>query len=92
MEQKGIFDFILLFFSLFIWEGREKENEVAKIVIKSHTFLFHPFRMGLSRIKSAAGFDFASIFFNLISVYSTKNQHPINWKTKKQSIKFQLDF
>ena len=23
-------------------EGREKENEVAKIMIKSHTFLIHP--------------------------------------------------
>ena len=49
MEQKGMtFDhdfcyFILLFSSLLKKEGREKKNEVAKIVIKSHTFLFHPF-------------------------------------------------
>ena len=34
--------FILLFSSLLKKEGREKRNEVAKIVIKSHTFLFHP--------------------------------------------------
>jgi hypothetical protein len=33
--------FILLLSSLPTKEGREKENEVAKIVIKSHTFLFH---------------------------------------------------
>ena len=47
MEQKGMtFDhnicyFILLFSSLLKKEVSEKENEVAKIVIKSHTFLFH---------------------------------------------------
>ena len=47
MEQKGMtFDhdfcyFILLFSSLLKIEGREKENDVAKIVMKSHTFLFH---------------------------------------------------
>ena len=47
MEQEGMtFDhdfsyFILLFSSLLKKEGREKENDVAKIVIKSHTFLFH---------------------------------------------------
>ena len=47
MKQEGMtFDhdfcyFILLFSSLLIKEGREKENDVAKIVIKSHTFLFH---------------------------------------------------
>ena len=34
--------FILLFSFLLKKEGREKENEVAKIVIKNHTFLFHP--------------------------------------------------
>ena len=34
--------FILLFSSLLKKEGREKENDLAKIVIKSHTFLFHP--------------------------------------------------
>ena len=33
--------FILLFSSLLKKEGREKENDVAKIVIKSHTSLFH---------------------------------------------------
>ena len=48
MKQEGMtFDhdlcyFILLFSSLLKKEGREKENDVAKIVIKSHTFLFHP--------------------------------------------------
>ena len=47
MKLKGMtFDhdfcyFILLFSSLLKKEGREKENDVAKIVIKSHTFLFH---------------------------------------------------
>ena len=47
MKQEGMtFDhdfcyFILLFSSLLRKEGREKENDVAKIVIKSHTFLFH---------------------------------------------------
>ena len=47
MKQEGMtFDhdfcyFILLFSSLLKKEGREKENDVAKIVIKSHTFLFH---------------------------------------------------
>ena len=47
MKQEGMaFDhdfcyFILLFSSLIKKEGREKENDVAKIVIKSHTFLFH---------------------------------------------------
>ena len=47
MKQKGMtFDhnicyFILLFSSLLKKEVSEKENEVAKIVIKSHTFLFH---------------------------------------------------
>ena len=47
MKQEGMtFDhdfcyFILLFSSLLQKEGREKENDVAKIVIKSHTFLFH---------------------------------------------------
>ena len=46
MEQKGMsFDhdfcyLILLFSSLLKKDGREKENEVAKNVIKSHTFLF----------------------------------------------------
>ena len=49
MEQKGMtfdhdfFYFIFLFSSLLKKEGREKENEVPKIVIKSHTFLFHPY-------------------------------------------------
>ena len=37
--------FILLFSSLIKKEGKENENEVAKIVIKSHTFLFHPFEI-----------------------------------------------
>ena len=47
MEQEGMtFDhdfcyFILLFSSLLKKEGSEKENDVAKIVIKSHTFQFH---------------------------------------------------
>ena len=47
MKQEGMtFDhdfcyFILLFSSLLKKEGREKENDVEKIVIKSHTFLFH---------------------------------------------------
>ena len=47
MKQEGMtFDhdfcyFILLFSSLLKKEGKEKENDVAKIVIKSHTFLFH---------------------------------------------------
>ena len=47
MKQEGMtFDhdfcyFILLFSSLLKKEGREKENDVATIVIKSHTFLFH---------------------------------------------------
>ena len=47
MKQEGMtFDhdfcyFILLFSSPLKKEGREKENDVAKIVIKSHTFLFH---------------------------------------------------
>ena len=47
MKQEGMtFDhdfcyFILLFSSLLKKERREKENDVAKIVIKSHTFLFH---------------------------------------------------
>ena len=47
MKQEGMtFDhdfcyFILLFSSLLKKEGREKEKDVAKIVIKSHTFLFH---------------------------------------------------
>ena len=50
MEQKGMtFDhdfcyFILLFSYLLKKEGREKENEVEKFVIKSYTFLFHPIR------------------------------------------------
>ena len=49
MERKGMtFEndfcyFILSFSSLLRKEEREKENEVAKIVIKSHTFLFHRF-------------------------------------------------
>ena len=48
MKQEGMtFDhdfcyFILLFSSLLKKEGRKRENDVAKIVIKSHTFLFHP--------------------------------------------------
>ena len=48
MEKKGMtFDhdfcnYTLLFSSLLKKEGRENENEVAKIVMKSHTFLFHP--------------------------------------------------
>ena len=48
MEQNGLnYDhnfcyFILLFSSLFFKEGRERENEGAKVVIKSNTFLFHP--------------------------------------------------
>ena len=48
MEPKGMtFEhdfcyFILLFFSLLKKEGREKEYKETKIVIKSHTFLFHP--------------------------------------------------
>ena len=33
-------------------EGREKENEVAKIVIKSHTFLFHPHKVWQVQQKS----------------------------------------
>ena len=42
MEQKGMtsdHDFPFLFPPK--KEGREEENEVPKIVIKSHTFLFH---------------------------------------------------
>ena len=48
MKQKGMtydhdFGYLILFFSsLLKKEAREKENEVAKIVMKSHTFLFHP--------------------------------------------------
>ena len=59
MEEKGMtFDhvfcyFILLFSSLLKKEGREKENEVAKIVIKSHTFLFHPQRWASLCMKDA---------------------------------------
>jgi hypothetical protein len=55
MEQKGMtFDnyfcyFILLFFSLLKKEGRKKENKETKIVIKSHTFLFHLFDPGLAK-------------------------------------------
>ena len=47
IKQEGMtFDhdfcyFILLFSSLLKKEGREKENDVAKIVMKSHTFQFH---------------------------------------------------
>ena len=47
MEQKGMtfdhdFCFLILLFSSHLKkEGRIKENEVANIVIKSHTFLFH---------------------------------------------------
>ena len=47
MKQEGMtFDhdfcyFILLFSSLLKKEGREKEKKVAKLVIKSHSFLFH---------------------------------------------------
>ena len=47
MEQKDMtFDhnfcyFILLFSSHPKKEGRVKQNEIAKIMIKSHTFLFH---------------------------------------------------
>ena len=60
MEQKGMtFDhdfsyYILLFSSLLKKEGREKENEVAKIVIKSHAFLFHhmPFAIRLQMDKN----------------------------------------
>ena len=54
MKQEGMtFDhdfcyFILLFSSLLKKEGREKENDVVKIVIKSHTFLFNP---GLIRLN-----------------------------------------
>ena len=67
MELKGMtFDhdfcyFILLFSSLLNKEGREKENDVAKIVIKSHTFLFHP-NFFLSSIPIT--------FINLSSLYS----------------------
>jgi hypothetical protein len=49
MKQKGttldhdFCYFILIFSSLFFQEGREKENEVAKSVIKSDTFLFQIF-------------------------------------------------
>ena len=55
MKQEGMtFDhdfcyFILLFTSLLKKEGREKENDVAKIVIKSHTFLFHQIRLEFYR-------------------------------------------
>ena len=51
MKQKGMTSdhdicyFILLFSSLLKKEVSEKENEVAKIVIKSHTFLFHHFKL-----------------------------------------------
>ena len=43
MEQKGMtfnhdFCYLILLFSSLLKKG-EKENEVAKIVIKSHTFL-----------------------------------------------------
>jgi hypothetical protein len=47
MKQEGMtFEhdfcyFILLFSSLLKKEGGEKEKEVAKLVIKSHSFLFH---------------------------------------------------
>ena len=47
MEQKGMtFDhYFSTSFSFFLQlqkkEGREKKNRGAKIVIKSHTFLFH---------------------------------------------------
>ena len=50
MEQKGVtfnHDFSSFLFPPKKVE-REKENEVAKIVIKSHTFLFHPKNLGAS--------------------------------------------
>jgi hypothetical protein len=53
MEEKGvIFDhdfcyFIQPFSFLFLKEGREMENEVSKIVIKGHTFLFHQFKLSV---------------------------------------------
>ena len=55
MEQKGMtfdhdFCYLILFFSSLLKKekGRENENEVAKIVIKSHihTFLFHQIKIG----------------------------------------------
>ena len=57
MKQEGMtFDhdfcyFILLFSSPLKKEGREKESDVAKIVIKSHPFLFHPGNMISSLIQ-----------------------------------------
>ena len=46
MEQKGM---ILITIFAKKKEGREKENEVAKIVINSHTFLFHRFFVSYRR-------------------------------------------
>jgi hypothetical protein len=53
IKQKGItfpqdFGYSFPFFSsLLIKEGREKENEVAKIVIKRHAFLLDQSRRAL---------------------------------------------
>ena len=71
MEQKGMtFDhyfcfFILLFSSLLKKEGREKENEVAKIVIKSHTFLFHQEYMDLFYCLMGILWIDSGVFFHL---------------------------
>ena len=79
MKQEGMtFDhdfcyFILLFSSLLKKEGRERENEVAKIVIKSHTFLFH-------RNKGSKNYD--KFFFRTIKI----KQESI--KTKKKLCKY----
>ena len=59
IKQEGMtFDhdfcyFILLFSSLLKKEGREKENDVAKIVTKSHTFLFHQTRGYLIAVQES---------------------------------------
>ena len=46
------FDFSLLPFKK---EGREKENEVAKIVIKSHAYLLDPLKKSLQVFNSRNG-------------------------------------
>ena len=62
--------FFLLFSSLLKKEGREKENEEAKIVIKSNTFLFHLFLLKIIYIAKQPH----SVFTVILTTYPISNK------------------
>jgi hypothetical protein len=78
IEQKGLTLVILipfLFSSLLKKEGREKENEVAKIVIKSHAFL-----LDLTKLSKAPNLcnETATIMMKQEQHLQTINKHNNN--------------